>query len=327
MGAVPGSVADTIKAEGNTLFAKGKYKAAIDKYTEAITVAPGVAVLYVNRALCHKKLSAWEGVVKDARAALQLQSDLLKAHYVLGVALSQQGNHLQGISHLQKALEAAREQEDKIKDEIWKELARAKLQQYQADSAARKQQAARLQQQLQQQLGRSMADADRGAWEQLFSRAAHQDTPGEVPSMFVCPLTMEVRGGPGAGGGGPWGTQAAGVAEAGRRGDQVGHWAGACSGSLLQEVYALGKECGLQGVACLLRAVVCMVLPQAYLKPPMRWTSSACCALPHLPAVSPCLACSHGGPPPAHTHTHTHTHRCSVTLCSPLVATPTSAPP
>jgi STIP1 family protein 1 len=193
MGVASGSVADSIKAEGNTLFAKGKYKAAIDKYTEAIAVCPGIAVLYVNRALCHKKLSAWEAVIKDARAALQLQSDLLKAHYVLGVALSQQGNHPQGISHLQKALEAAREQEDKIKDEIWKELARAKLQQYQADSAARKQQAASLQQQLRDQLGSRMAEGDRAAWEQLFSRAAHQDTPGEVPSMFVCPLTMEVR--------------------------------------------------------------------------------------------------------------------------------------
>jgi hypothetical protein len=173
--------AEELRAEGNKLFGRGKFSAAADRYTEAITLDPGSAALFVNRALCARKQGggAWGRVQADAAAALALEPNNLKAHYLMGgpgwrgelasgrlaarhaaaagagaaaprqpagggsprrraaaraladprpppsrrapgLALREQGAQLsQAISHLTKALEAAREKGDSIKDEIW----------------------------------------------------------------------------------------------------------------------------------------------------------------------------------------------------------------
>lgn len=132
---------------GNVLFTKGKYNAAADCYTEGITLDPTLAVLYVNRGMCYKKLGKWEQVAKDAATALSHSRDLMKAHYLLGVAQRELSNLQGSITHLSKALEAAREQGDSIKDEIWRELAKAKYAAWQQDSKQRSQQAEVLKQQ------------------------------------------------------------------------------------------------------------------------------------------------------------------------------------
>lgn len=59
--------AELLKTEGNVLFTKSKYQAAIETYTEAITLCPTMCVLYVNRAMCHKKRDDWQAVANDAR--------------------------------------------------------------------------------------------------------------------------------------------------------------------------------------------------------------------------------------------------------------------
>lgn len=70
----PGSVWLIIATTGNTLFSKGRYLPAAERYTEAITLVPAdpaFAVLYVNRAMCYKKAgSRWQAVVQDAAKAL-----------------------------------------------------------------------------------------------------------------------------------------------------------------------------------------------------------------------------------------------------------------
>ena len=185
-------VAEKIKDDGNALFRKGKYKAAIDCYTEAIAFDSSLAVLYVNRAMCHKKLSNWDQVVRDSKTALNLQSDLMKAHYLLGVALLQQHDELKAIVHLSKALDSAREKGDAIKDEIWRELARAKYAQWKNDSSSRNTAAVKLRQQLNAACEAAGKTPDHAAWDALFERAAQVDQVGEVPSAFTCPLTMEV---------------------------------------------------------------------------------------------------------------------------------------
>ena len=53
---------------------------------------------------------------------------------------------------LLQALEAAREKDDVIKDEIWRELARVKYSHWQQDAAARKAERCMLRQQLDQML-------------------------------------------------------------------------------------------------------------------------------------------------------------------------------
>jgi STIP1 homology and U-box containing protein 1 len=70
--------AEQIKMDGNVLFKKGKFAAAIDLYTEAVVLAPDMHVLFVNRALCYKKLGKWERCEQDARTALSLHSGLMK---------------------------------------------------------------------------------------------------------------------------------------------------------------------------------------------------------------------------------------------------------
>jgi tetratricopeptide (TPR) repeat protein len=77
--------AEGLRDEGNKLFGKGRFGAAIDRYTEAITLDPTSASLFVNRALCHKKQGAdWGRVAADARSALALDRNHVKAHYLLG---------------------------------------------------------------------------------------------------------------------------------------------------------------------------------------------------------------------------------------------------
>jgi hypothetical protein len=115
-----------------------------------------------------------------------------------------------------QALEQAREKGDTIKDEIWRELARAKYTLWQLRSSQRREQ----QQALRQQLGRLMAAQLEAAqaqgpeaaqllrqqqegqlqqWEVLFAAAGQQDTKLEVPSAYTCPLTMEVYRDPAGG--------------------------------------------------------------------------------------------------------------------------------
>lgn len=106
---------------GNVLFSKGRYLPAAERYTEAITLIPkdpGFVTLYVNRAMCYKKVERWQAVVDDAATALSLDSSSMKAHYLLGIGLREQQQLSRGISHLQRALEAAREKGDSIKDEM-----------------------------------------------------------------------------------------------------------------------------------------------------------------------------------------------------------------
>ena len=85
-----------IRDEAKLCFQKGKFGAAAEAYTEAITQEPGNAALYQNRALCYQKLSKWTNVVEDAGKALELAGDSVKAHYLLANA------HL-NLEHLDEA--------------------------------------------------------------------------------------------------------------------------------------------------------------------------------------------------------------------------------
>lgn len=54
------------------LYQKAKYSAAIDAYTEAITLCPRWILPIINRALCHRKKKNWLAVgLKITRLTLQ----------------------------------------------------------------------------------------------------------------------------------------------------------------------------------------------------------------------------------------------------------------
>ena len=61
-----GEVQMSIRDQAKLYFQKGKYVAAAEAYTEAITLEPDNASLYCNRALCNQKLNKWQNVVGDA---------------------------------------------------------------------------------------------------------------------------------------------------------------------------------------------------------------------------------------------------------------------
>lgn len=76
-------LAADLKAEGNMLFQRQKYAAAIDRYTEAHTLCPDWAVLLVNRAICHKLRSpaCWSAVQQDTERALSLDPSNMKVRH------------------------------------------------------------------------------------------------------------------------------------------------------------------------------------------------------------------------------------------------------
>ncbi|KAJ9526990.1 hypothetical protein QJQ45_025283 [Haematococcus lacustris] len=269
--------AEALKAEGNALFAKERYGAAIDRFTEAICLCPDMAALYVNRALCHKKLGDSAHALEDAEKAVQRDTAYMKAHYLLGWAARDQGQWALAVRHLQKAagpvwnagtalascvggkvqqdlgharssnglasctggrarvavcwvqshqacatpphpqplplqaLETARAHNDSIKDEVWRELAKAQYAQWQADSSQRQEQRKQLRARVsawgqrdaggtpgtsttsqQSPAAATQPELPQQWWDDLFRDASRLDTPCEVPGAYTCPLTMEV---------------------------------------------------------------------------------------------------------------------------------------
>ena len=101
--------AQALKSRGNELYQKGKFGAAIEAYTEAITCDPRWTVLYINRALCHRKKKDWASVKRDCETALHFDRNSVKALYMLGLALIAEKKFTEAANSLQRALEEARE--------------------------------------------------------------------------------------------------------------------------------------------------------------------------------------------------------------------------
>nr|ADE76424.1 unknown [Picea sitchensis] len=131
--------AEILKQDGNTYFKKDRLGAAIEAYTQAITLCPNVTVYWTNRALCHRKRDDWEKVEADCRKALELDVNSVKAHYMLGLALLQHKQYADGVKQLEKALELGRgaNPSSYMVEEIWQELAKAKYLEWESTSRLR----------------------------------------------------------------------------------------------------------------------------------------------------------------------------------------------
>ena len=133
----PSPEVEELKARGNALYQRGKYGAAIETYTEAITLCPRWLPLILNRALCHRKKKLWAAVKADCLTALDIHRDSIKANYMLGLSLIAERRYAPAIQRLTKALECAREKDATMQDEIWRELARAKYLEWELLAAER----------------------------------------------------------------------------------------------------------------------------------------------------------------------------------------------
>ncbi|XP_037960738.1 E3 ubiquitin-protein ligase CHIP [Teleopsis dalmanni] len=111
-----------LKEQGNQMFLARKYDDAINLYTKAIIKNPNNATCFTNRALCHLKLKHWDMSCMDCRRALDIDGNLLKAHFFLGQSLMEQEHYDEAIKHLQRAFDLSKEQKLKFGDDITSQL-------------------------------------------------------------------------------------------------------------------------------------------------------------------------------------------------------------
>eukprot|EP00898_Chlorokybus_atmophyticus_P004423 jgi/Chlat1/4982/Chrsp32S04966 len=223
--------AEQLKAQGNQCFQKGKFAAAIEAYTEAITLCPNVPTYLTNRAICHRRRNEWDRVQADTERVLQLDPSSVKGHYMLGLALSHLNDFIRAAYDLARAPNSTAA--PNTLEEIWEELSRVKHTQWQeaADMRTHKRQELRellerllvkereeklraielahvvaldgadsrsaeeMDAEYRAKLRRQVDDAYRERQAQLqemLKDATANDTPGQVPDYLCCKLTMDI---------------------------------------------------------------------------------------------------------------------------------------
>ncbi|KAI8923002.1 Metallo-dependent phosphatase-like protein [Entophlyctis helioformis] len=118
--------AEEIKAVANKLFAANKYEAAVDKYTEAISYNPYVAVYYSNRAFAYIKEELYGAAIRDADEAIQLDPNFVKGYYRRAVSYIALGRLKEAVKDLRAVCKATPQDRDartKL-DEVLKEIKR-----------------------------------------------------------------------------------------------------------------------------------------------------------------------------------------------------------
>ncbi|KAI6078124.1 LON peptidase N-terminal domain and RING finger protein 3 [Aix galericulata] len=83
--------ASQLRHEGNRLYEEKKLQAALQKYNEALSLAPNDHLLYSNRSQINSTLKACEEALHDAETACRLQPYWLKGHLRKGQALANLG--------------------------------------------------------------------------------------------------------------------------------------------------------------------------------------------------------------------------------------------
>jgi len=83
--------ATKVKEVANEYFKKGDYESAEKEYTEALSLAPDVKVLYTNRALCRIRLGQFSEAIVDCDWAMRIEPDCVKARAQTGQAYAAMG--------------------------------------------------------------------------------------------------------------------------------------------------------------------------------------------------------------------------------------------
>ncbi|KAL8258916.1 hypothetical protein R6Q59_026869 [Mikania micrantha] len=203
--------AEQLKQDGNLYFKKNRFGAAIDAYTEAITLCPNVPVYWTNRALCHRKRNDWARVEEDCLRAVRLDPQSVKGHYMLGLALLQREIFAEGIKALERALDLGRgaQPNSYMVEEIWQELASAKYKEWLHDSTQQtlalqkleKSCEIALEEKFVHDLSQKVDGTDEvsysiskhlAALKLIFSKAVEANKPTEVPDYLCCKLTLDI---------------------------------------------------------------------------------------------------------------------------------------
>ncbi|PKA51244.1 E3 ubiquitin-protein ligase CHIP [Apostasia shenzhenica] len=203
--------AELLRLDGNVAFKKERLGAAIDAYTEAITLCPDVAIYWTNRALCYFKRKDWARVEGDCRKAVKLDSSSVKAHYLLGLALLEKEDYAGGIKKLEKAFDLGRVSNPSgyMVEDIWQALARAKYKEWELSSSKRAWRLQKLKDACEKaimeynfledsQTGDEPKEISKDIIDQLeflkevFSKAAEDDSPTEIPDYLCCKISLDI---------------------------------------------------------------------------------------------------------------------------------------
>ncbi|XP_019166617.1 PREDICTED: E3 ubiquitin-protein ligase CHIP-like isoform X2 [Ipomoea nil] len=179
--------AEQLKENGNHCFQRNKFSAAIDFYTEAITLCPNVPVYWTNRALCHRRRNDWLRLEEDCRRAIQLDHNSVKA------------------------LDLGRGADPKsyMIEEIWQELGNAKYLEWEHESTSRSWKQQNLKESCETAFKKKYlldsSEAEGSSDEKInhlaeqlealnlvFKKAAEDDTPTEVPDYLCCKITLDI---------------------------------------------------------------------------------------------------------------------------------------
>ncbi|KAI9737717.1 MAG: hypothetical protein M1818_005721 [Claussenomyces sp. TS43310] len=127
---------DRMKEEGNKEYKAGRWRAAVEKYTQALEVDPlnrGTnSKLMQNRALCSIKLKDYAGAIADCEKALSLDPSYTKARKTKATALGQSGDWEESVKEW-KALQESEPGDASIAKEVRKaelELKKSKRKDY-----------------------------------------------------------------------------------------------------------------------------------------------------------------------------------------------------
>lgn len=75
------TAADALKDEGNVLFGQAQYKAAIEKYTQAIALNDKNEIYWCNRAFANLKCENFGIAITDAAKSIELNPRHVKAYF------------------------------------------------------------------------------------------------------------------------------------------------------------------------------------------------------------------------------------------------------
>ncbi|SCN59365.1 E3 ubiquitin-protein ligase, putative [Plasmodium chabaudi adami] len=118
--------AEKYKVLGNQSYKLGYFESAIDYYTKAIQYDNTNHVYFTNRALCYKKQKLWKLANIDARQALNLEEESVKAHFILGLTLLHLNSLEEGLKKLTKAKTLSSYLKDSNESEINRYILQAK---------------------------------------------------------------------------------------------------------------------------------------------------------------------------------------------------------
>jgi serine/threonine-protein phosphatase 5 len=81
--------AEEYKKQANDFYAKGNFEAAIQFYSNAISLNPTVAAFYSNRSIANFKLEFYGAALADASAAIEIDSRYVKGAQLIELMVLQ----------------------------------------------------------------------------------------------------------------------------------------------------------------------------------------------------------------------------------------------